>query len=63
MKFGNVTYKIAYNSKLNKVCISTMDMTPAKIYCYTRQELNDLIAGAYDFRKEIYQKALEYFQE
>lgn len=61
MRFGIVTYQIAYFSERGKVCISTTDIEPAPIRCFTRDEILALIAETHNGLKAIYQTALNYF--
>lgn len=61
MRFGIVTYRIAYFSEKDKVCISTVDIQPASIRCYTKAEILELIEQAQNGLKDIYQAALSKF--
>lgn len=61
MRFGIVTYQIAYSSGMDKVCISTTDIQPAGIHCYSKDQILELIELAHNGMKAIYEAALSYF--
>lgn len=61
MIFGIVTYNFAYSSGMDKVCISTTDIQPAAIHCYSKAQILELIAATHNGLKAIYEAALSYF--
>lgn len=61
MRFGIITYQIAYFSERSKVCISTTDIEPAPIRCYTKTEILELITETHNGLKAIYEAALAKF--
>lgn len=61
MIFGIVTYQFAYSSGMDKVCISTTDIQPAGIHCYSKAQILKLIRSTDNGLKAIYETALSYF--
>lgn len=61
MLFGIIQYDLNYIPMIDKVCISTRDIIPTPIACYTKQELETLSCSGYEGLRCIYIRALEYF--
>lgn len=60
---GIVIYRSLYIAFIRKVCVFTLNTTPAILHCYSCEEVQTLITDTDpdDYRMRIYQEALSNF--